>query len=152
MADNTSSFTSALPKSSNVTELSQHPYVVPRGIIGKNERSQLIPFERKRPLLVLQKREVDFLGKIANSRTEPYAKVRRARMLLAYSRGERILSIARREQTNRPKVERCIDKVLSAGIMTALRDLPRPGRPAVISDEDKAWVLHVACSKPTEYG
>ena len=111
-----------------------------------------MPFERKRPLLVLQKREVEFLEKIANSRTEPYAKVTRARILLAYSRGESISGIARSEQTNRPKVERCIDKALSGGIMTALRDLPRPGRPAVISDEDKAWVLHVACSKPTEYG
>ena len=111
-----------------------------------------MPFRKKRGLLSLQKGEVEFLEKIANSRTEPYTKVTRARMLLAYSRGESISAIARKEQTNRAKVGRCIDKALSGGIMTALRDLPRSGRLSVISDEDKAWVLHVACSKPTEYG
>jgi len=73
-------------------------------------------------------------------------------MLLGYARGESISSIARKEQTNRPMVERCIDKALSGGIMTALRDLPRSGRPRVITDEDKAWVIHLACSKPSEYG
>ena len=109
-------------------------------------------FERKRPLLILTKEEVEVLEEIANSRTEPYAKVRGARILLAYSSGESISSIARKEQTNRPRVERCVDKALSGGIMVALRDLPRPGRPPLISDEDRAWVLHVACSKPTEYG
>ena len=109
-------------------------------------------FERKRPLLILTKEEVEVLEEIANSRTEPYAKVRRARILLAYSSGESISSIARKEQTNRPRVERCVDKALSGGIMVALRDLPRPGRPPLISEEDKAWVLHVACSKPAEYG
>ena len=36
--------------------------------------------------------------------------------------------------------------------MTALRDLARSGRPAVISDEDKVWLIHLACPKPLEYG
>lgn len=111
-----------------------------------------MPFERKRPMLILTKEETEVLEKIANSRTESYAKVRRARILLAYSSGDTISSIARKEQVSRPNVERCIDKALSGGIMTALKDLPRPGRPPIISDEDKAWVLHVACTKPTEYG
>jgi len=62
-------------------------------------------------------------------------------MLLAYARGESISSIARKEQTDRPVVERCVDKALSGGIMTALRDLARSGRPSVITDEDKAWVM-----------
>jgi transposase len=73
-------------------------------------------------------------------------------MLLAYARGESISSIARKEQTDRPVVERCVDKALSGGIMTALRDLARAGRPAVITDEDKAWVIHLACCKPSEHG
>jgi transposase len=49
-------------------------------------------------------------------------------------------------------VERCVDKALSGGIMTALRDLQRSGRPRVITDEDKAWVMHLACSKPSDFG
>jgi transposase len=111
-----------------------------------------MPFKRKRSALVLAENDAKLLEHTAASRTEPYSKVKRANMLLAYARGESISSIARKEHTNRPMVERCIDKALSGGIMTALRDLPRSGRPSVITDEDKAWVIHLACSKPSEYG
>jgi len=111
-----------------------------------------MPFQRKRSALVVTEKEAKFLENLTASRTEPYSKVKRATMLLGYARGESISSIARKEQTNRPMVERCIDKALSGGIMTALRDLPRSGRPRVITDEDKAWVIHLACSKPSEYG
>jgi len=41
---------------------------------------------------------------------------------------------------------------LASGVETALRDLSRPGRPLKITDDDKAWVIHLACSKPTEHG
>ncbi len=111
-----------------------------------------MPLKRKRSPLVLLEKDINILEHIAASRTEPYSKVKRARILLAYARGENISSIARKEQTNRPLVERCIDKALSGGIMTALRDLPRSGRPALITDEDRVWVIHMACSKPSEYG
>ena len=111
-----------------------------------------MPFKKKRSPLLLEEKDIKILENIAASRSEPYARVRRARMLLGYSRGESISSIARKEQTNRPAVERCVDKALSGGIMTALRDLARPGRPSVITDEDKAWVIHFACSKPSEHG
>lgn len=110
-----------------------------------------MPFQRKRSALVLEEKDVKFLEDVAVSRTEPYSKVKRAKMLLAYARGESISSIARQEQTDRPVVERCVDKALSGGIMTALRDLARAGRPPVITDEDKAWVIHLACSKPSEH-
>jgi len=111
-----------------------------------------MPFPRKRSPLLLRQEEMQFLKNIANSRTEPYAKVQRARILLAYGKGENISRIARKENTDRPLVERCIDKALSGGIATALKDLPRSGRPPLITDEDKAWVIHLACSKPSEYG
>ncbi len=111
-----------------------------------------MPFQRKRSALVLGQKDVEFLENLAASRTEPYSKVKRAKILLAYSRGESISSIARKEQTDRPLVERCVDKALAGGIMTALQDLARSGRPSVITNEDKAWVINLACSKPSEYG
>lgn len=111
-----------------------------------------MPFKRKRSSLVLRQEEITFLEGIASSRTESYSKVKRAKMLMAYARGESISRIAQKEQTDRPVVERCVDKALSGGIMTALRDLARSGRPPVISDEDKAWVIHLACSKPSDCG
>ena len=111
-----------------------------------------MPFKRKRSSLVLRQEDITFLEGIASSRTEPYSKVKRAKMLMAYARGESISKIAAKEQTDRPVVERCVDKALSGGIMTALRDLARSGRPPVISDEDKAWVICLACSKPSDCG
>jgi len=111
-----------------------------------------MPFQSKRSPLKLGEKDVTFLENLSTSRTEPYAKVKRAKILLAYARGESISGIARKEQTDRPVVERCVDKALSGGIMIALRDLARPGRPPKITDEDKAWVIHLACGKPADYG
>ena len=51
-----------------------------------------------------------------------------------------------------PKVERCIAKALQLGVRTALEDLPGRGRRARISDEDKTWVVNLACQKPKELG
>ncbi len=100
----------------------------------------------------MRQEEVDQLHEIAKSRTEPYARVKRARILLAYAEGQSISRIARDEQTDRPLIERCVDKALSGGIATALKDLPRKGRPPLLTPEDKAWVIHLACAKPSEYG
>ena len=111
-----------------------------------------MPFQSKRSRLKLEQKDIAFLENLSSSRTEPYAKVKRARILLAYAGGESISGIARKEQTNRPAVERCVDKALSGGIIIALQDLARSGRPAKISDEDKAWVIYLACGKPTDYG
>lgn len=111
-----------------------------------------MPFQRKRSSIELNEKDFAFLEKLSTLRTESYSKVKRARILIAYARGESISAIARNEQTNRPVVERCVDKALSGGIMVALQDLARSGRPPKITDEDKAWVIHLACGKPTDYG
>lgn len=107
---------------------------------------------RKRDLLNLEPDELQELESISKSRTAPFAQVKRASILLRYSRNESINSIAKNEQTSRPTVGRCIDKALSEGVMTALFDLPRPGRPPLISDQDKAWVIDLACSRPSDLG
>jgi transposase len=96
--------------------------------------------------------EQECIAPLSTSRTESLARVERAKMLLAYSEGDSISSIARNLQTNRPKVERCIDKALQLGAIAALDDLPRSGAPAVITDEARAWVVHIACTKPKELG
>jgi len=69
-----------------------------------------------------------------------------------YSEGKRISEIVRELSTNRPLVERCIDKAQAYGPLKALEDLPRSGRKAKIKDDAKAWVLSVACQRPTELG
>jgi transposase len=63
-----------------------------------------------------------------------------------------VSAIARRLATNRPKVERTIDRALRFGVNQALDDLPRPGRPREISEEARSWVVDLACRKPKELG
>lgn len=92
------------------------------------------------------------LTTISRSRTESAGKVRRAKTLLLYSKGKRISEICRIMETNRPLIERTIDKALTFGPKKALDDLPRPGRPTLIDDEAKSWVLSIACRKPTDFG
>ena len=111
-----------------------------------------MPFVRKRPDLKLLPDVREKLEKIARSRTEPARRVERAGMILAYADGESISSIARRFHTNRPKVERCIDKALQIGAIAALNDLPGRGRKPTISAEARAWLVSIACRKPTELG
>ena len=55
-------------------------------------------------------------------------------------------------RTNGPKIERCLRKALQLGVRAALEDLPGRGRPARIRDEEKAWVVNLACQKPKELG
>ncbi len=109
-------------------------------------------FTNNRKPLILQPEELHKLESISKSRTAPYSQVKRANILLRYSRKESINSIAKNERTSRPTVGRCIDKALSKGIMVALRDLPRPGRPPLIGNEDKIWVINLACSSPSDFG
>jgi len=111
-----------------------------------------MPFERKRANLILTPAESEHLKTIRAARTESVTRVERARILLAYAANEPVSAIARRLGTNRPKVERCVNKALEVGALTALTDLPREGRPAKITPEARAWVTDLACQKPKDLG
>jgi len=111
-----------------------------------------MPFEPRRAKLALTAKTRTQLATIAQSQTQPTRAVGRARMLLAYAAGRQVSSIARDLDTNRPKVERCIDKALQFGVDRALEDLPGRGRGAVITPEARAWVVSLACMKPKDLG
>jgi len=111
-----------------------------------------MPFVSTRSQLVLSDQDKTWLSHISQSRSEAAAKVQRAQILLRYYQGDTISAIAAALRTNRPKVERCIAKALQLGVRTALEDLPGRGRRARISDEDKTWVVNLACQKPKELG
>ncbi len=111
-----------------------------------------MPFKRQRSSLVLSKEDRMKLEKIESSRTEPHARVIRAMILLAYAKDEPINAISKRLNVNRPRIERCVDKALSGGIDMALSEFHRPGRPPIITAEDKTWVINLACTKPKELG
>jgi len=111
-----------------------------------------MPFQRQRATLELSEELRSKLESTAKSRIEKASRVERARMLLAYADGNSVSSIARLMSTNRPKVERCIDKALQAGVLVALDDLPRSGKKTRISQEAKAWLVSLACQKPKDFG
>lgn len=111
-----------------------------------------MPFEPRRPKLVLTPESRTQLAAITRSQTESVRSVDRARILLAYAANGSVSSIAREFDTNRPKVERCIDKALQFGIDRALEDLPGRGRSAVITPDARAWVVSLACMKPKDLG
>ncbi len=92
------------------------------------------------------------LERIVRSPSESARHVERARILLNYAAGKSVSAIARELRTNRPKVERCVDKGLQLGALAALGDLPRKGRPGTIPSEARAWVVSLACVKPKELG
>lgn len=107
---------------------------------------------KTRKLLQLSEDEKQQLKAYSVSRTESLAKVQRSKIIIDYSDGLSIANITRKYDTNRPLVERTVDKALEFGAFTALNDLPRSGRPAEISDEAKAWVVSIACTSPTKFG
>lgn len=111
-----------------------------------------MPFKSQRAELVLDEKTRKRLQSLVTSYTAPAAHVERAKILLAFVNQETVSSIARRLETNRPKVERTIDRALRFGVDQALDDLPRSGRPREISEEARAWVVDLACRKPTELG
>ncbi len=111
-----------------------------------------MPFELKKAKLQLSPDVKAELDRISRSRTEKASRVERAKILLLYYDGSSINSIAKALSTNRPKVDRCIEKALQLGALTALDDLPRSGKPSAITEEAKAWLVNLACTKPKDHG
>ncbi len=111
-----------------------------------------MPFERRRPTLVLLPDKRAELERVSRSRTTAAHRIERARVLLAYADGHSVSAIARARHVSRPTVERCIDKALQFGVSVALADLPGRGRPPSLSVAARAWVVDLACRKPTELG
>jgi transposase len=106
----------------------------------------------KKPKLVVNPSELEKLITISKSQTAPHREVKRANILLQYMDGQTISGIARDLNTNRPLVERCLNKAIAYGAITALKDLPGRGVKPKITDDAKSWVLSIACQSPRELG
>jgi transposase len=111
-----------------------------------------MPFTSTRAKLSLSDEDKVWLQQLSVSRSESVARVQRAQILLRYYQGQTVSAIAAELHSNRPKVERCIRKALELGVRAALKDLPGRGRPVSMTDEDKAWVVSLACQKPKDLG
>lgn len=106
----------------------------------------------QRPKISVSEKEKSELTRISKSKTLPHREVIRSAILLKYMENQTITSIANECNTNRPLVERCIDKAIAYGAMAALKDLPGRGVKPTITDDAKSWVLSIACTPPKELG
>ena len=105
-----------------------------------------------RPRLVLTTEEKVFLDELRQSRTAAARDVERARILWRSHCGEKVSEIARAMKTTRESVLKWIDKALQMGVKAGIKDTPHQPREAVITDDAKAWVVHLGCSKPKDLG
>jgi len=106
----------------------------------------------RRAKLVLTSEQLQQLVQLAHSRTAPHRDVQRARMLCHYQEGRTFTEISALVHTTRRLVYECIDRALAMGPEAALRDLPHGKQEHTITPEDKAWAVHLACTKPKDLG
>lgn len=111
-----------------------------------------MPTKTARPSLILSDEQKRELEEISRSRTAEHREVERSRMLLLYADGASFTDIARNLGTRRQTVYNCVDKALAMGPQAGLRDRYHRAREPVITEEAKAWVVSVACTKPKDLG
>lgn len=106
----------------------------------------------RRSKLVLSAEDRAELEQLSRSRTLPHREAQRAAIILRYYGGERVTDIGKRLGMTRLSVSKWVAKALAVGPMAALKDsYHRPKEPS-IGEDAKAWVVHVACSKPKDLG
>jgi hypothetical protein len=106
----------------------------------------------KLPALVLTAEELKRLEMLSASRAAPVREVERARLLLQYHAGNNPSAIQRALNLSRVTIYHCLHKALEMGLEAGLKDrFHRPKEP-VIGPDAKAWVVHLACTKPKELG
>lgn len=106
----------------------------------------------RKTYLPLSDEDRDYLKALSKKRTIQAQVVDRARILLYKADGMTFQQIADKLAISTATVRLCISKFQKGGLDAALFDVQRPGRPSEITDDAKAWMIHIACQRPTELG
>ena len=107
---------------------------------------------RKTTTLTLSNNDREYLELQTRARTIQAQTVNRSRILLLKADGVSIDDIADKVGMNRNSVMLCIKKYINGGVENALFDAPGRGRNAEITDDEKAWIINIACQKPVDLG
>jgi transposase len=107
---------------------------------------------RKSSVIILAPEERIYLETQTRARTIQAQTVSRARILLLKADGYSINEIADKVGLNRKSVMLCLHKYAEGGVENTLFDAPGRGRNAEITDDEKAWIINIACQKPTDFG
>lgn len=111
-----------------------------------------MPGKTRRGELLLTAVDRQRLEEMARSRTAAVREAERAKILLAYVEHRSIADVMRRVGVGGSTVYKCIDKALADGVVAGLKDAyHRPHAPE-ITEEAKAWVVSLACTKPKDHG
>jgi len=106
----------------------------------------------KSQILIITDTDKKYLESVLRLRTAQAQMVNRARILLLKSEGQTIDSIADKLGIDRKSIMLCLKKYNEGGVEHALSDAPGRGRNPEITDEEKAWIIDIACRKPSESG
>ena len=107
---------------------------------------------RKSSIINLTAEDREYLEMQIRARTIQAQTVSRARILLLKADGCAIDDIADKVGINRKSVMLCLNKYAEGGVENALFDAPGRGRNAEITDDEKAWIINIACQKPIDFG
>lgn len=107
---------------------------------------------RKISTITLTSEDRTYLETQTRARTIQAQTVNRARILLLRADGTSINDIADKIGINRCSVMLCLNKFKEGGVENALFDAPGRGRNAEITDDEKAWIINIACQKPADFG
>jgi transposase len=93
-----------------------------------------------------------YLESLVRSRTEQAQIVQRARILLLRAEGTKLEEIADKVGVAINSVVLCVKKYKKDGVENALHDAPGRGRNPEITDEEKTWLINIACQRPWDLG
>ena len=111
-----------------------------------------MPRKSQKAKLIFDEKQKEQLKTISQSRKAPIREVQRANILLRYSEDIPITEIENMVQVSRPTIYKWIEKALAMGIQEGLKDKYHRSKEPVITEEAKAWVINIACKKPTDFG
>jgi transposase len=111
-----------------------------------------MPRKSLKAKLILDQEKKAELQHIADSRKAPLREVLRANILLRYAEGTSVTDIEKIVHMSRPSIYKWINKALALGVEEGLKDKYHRPKEPVITEEAKAWVINLACTKPTEQG
>ena len=93
--------------------------------------------------------EIEELEALAVSRTAPYHRVQRVRLVLAAADGKTNQEISRESGLGRRSVGMWRHRFISERL-AGLEDRPRPGNPPLYSEADRLCVIETACTQKPE--
>ena len=106
----------------------------------------------RRPKLTLALEELQQLQHLRQSAKAPFREVQRAQILLRYHGGETVAQIAGNLRTTRKSVAKWVNRALAIGPSAALKDAYHRPKEPTITEQARAWVVYLACTKPKDLG